>query len=180
MGEEELWAHPAEPPIYVKSVKVWIERPGQGRLLLRFEIAGPIDELVVPGRAPRLRANGLWKTTCFELFLKPHWGTAYREFNFSPSGSWAAYDLAAYRDGLVEAALPAPPEMTLDVGADGLSLKVALALGLPDEPYRIGLCAVAEERAGNKSYWALNHAGPAPDFHHPACFARDLPPAASA
>jgi hypothetical protein len=37
---------------------------------------------------------------------------------------------------------------------------------------------VIEERNGRKSYWALAHPPGEPDFHHPACFALELPPAA--
>ena len=40
---------------------------------------------------------------------------------------------------------------------------------------RIALSAVIEEVDGTKSYWALRHPPGAPDFHHPDCFALELP-----
>ena len=44
-----------------------------------------------------------------------------------------------------------------------------------DEPLSIGLSAVIEETDGTKSYWALRHPPGPPDFHHPDCFALELP-----
>ena len=40
---------------------------------------------------------------------------------------------------------------------------------------QIGLSAVLEEKDGTKSYWALRHPPGKPDFHHPDCFALELP-----
>jgi len=46
-----------------------------------------------------------------------------------------------------------------------------------DQPWKLGLSAVIEERNGRKSYWALRHPAGQPDFHHPDCFALELAPA---
>ena len=60
------------------------------------QFAGPAE-----GRAPEL-----WKTTCFEAFLRAKGEEAYREWNFAPTGNWAAYDFKRYRKGRT------PPKMT--------------------------------------------------------------------
>ena len=44
-----------------------------------------------------------------------------------------------------------------------------------DLDWQMGLSAVLEETDGTKSYWALAHPPGAPDFHHPDCFALDIP-----
>jgi hypothetical protein len=36
--------------------------------------------------------------------------------------------------------------------------------------WRLGLAAVVEDAAGGKSYWALRHPRPTPDFHDAAGF----------
>jgi hypothetical protein len=41
--------------------------------------------------------------------------------------------------------------------------------------WRLGLSAVIEDSSGAKSYWALAHPPGKPDFHHPDCFAHELP-----
>jgi hypothetical protein len=175
-----LWSHPSCPSAIADRIDVDVERLSATLLRFRYVVVGRIDDLVLPSPAPPLRANNLWQTTCFEAFLAPGQAPGYRELNFSPSSQWAAYDFLAYRDGMVQAPLPAAPETEISVRADRLELTVALSLDLSRETYRLGLAAVLEERGGGKSYWALNHPGGAPDFHHPACFDVDLPPAPAA
>lgn len=169
--------HPACPNRTVDRIDVLIERVSPRALHLRYTVTGRIADILVPPPGPPFRRDGLWKTTCFEAFLRPAGVGGYREFNFSPSGQWAAYDFTAYRDGRVQAALPAAPDMRLVAESEVLVLDVALAVDLRQEPYRLGLSAVIEERGGSKSLWALNHPGKAPDFHHHTCFAAELPPA---
>ena len=43
--------------------------------------------------------DDLWQHTCFELFIGAKNDAEYYEFNFSPSGEWAAYEFRNYRDG---------------------------------------------------------------------------------
>jgi len=121
-----------------------------------------------PVEAPQ-RRDGLWKTTCFELFVRAEGNGSYQEFNFSPSHCWAAYSFTGYRDGMRELSLEPPVIMTRrDVS--GYSLSVEMELVEPWTPAtRIGLSAVIESD-GTKSYWALAHPPGPPDFHHPDCF----------
>ncbi|HEX8668824.1 MAG TPA: DOMON-like domain-containing protein [Allosphingosinicella sp.] len=153
----------------------------RSRTLVRFNylVLGRLDELVVPPPAPAARADKLWQTTCFEAFLRPRELTSYLELNFSPSGEWAAYGFSAYRAGMALASMPGPPTMSLTRGTDRLELDVLVSIDVPREPCALALTAVIEERIG-KSYWAAHHAGGGPDFHHPACFADELPPAPAA
>jgi hypothetical protein len=177
--ETALWAHPAYPTAALDGeILVSVERLSATSLRFRYLVLGRIDELVVPVAAAPLRTDDLWKTTCFEAFLAPVNTSAYQEFNFSPSSQWAAYDFTAYRAGMVQAALPAPPEISVDRQPDRLAVTVTLSLYLPQEPQKLGLSAVIEERGGRKSYWAVSHAGDSPDFHRQHCFVLELPPAA--
>jgi hypothetical protein len=45
------------------------------------------------------RVDGLWRTSCCELFLAQPDTPAYLEFNFSPTGDWAAYAFESPREG---------------------------------------------------------------------------------
>src|SRR5207253_6068780 len=63
-----------------------------------FGVGAPANRFVIPEDEPG-RADDLWQTTCFEAFLRRPGEESYREWNFAPSGQWAAYDLAAYREG---------------------------------------------------------------------------------
>jgi hypothetical protein len=176
--QTRLWSHPAHPSAAIDGeISVSVERLSATTLRFRYLVVGQIDALVLPPPAPPLRADNLWQTTCFEAFLAPAGLPGYRELNFSPSCNWAAYDFSAYRAGMVEAWLPAPPTIEVARQTNRLELAVTLSPGLPHEPYRLGLCAVIEERSGNKSFWALSHPGDAPDFHREDCFVLELPPA---
>lgn len=174
MQTHELTAHRDHPPLEVKRVEARVLNSDSDWLRLRWRIEG-IGKLVVPPFAGRGRADELWRTTCFELFLKPDRGSAYCEINLSPSERWAAYDFSAYRDGMTERAFPREPECTLRLGTAMAIFDATLPRsGLPSGDCAAALCAVIEEEGGVRSYWAIAHPDRGPDFHHEACFAARL------
>jgi hypothetical protein len=174
--ETSLHAHPSTGSGHIEGVRVRLERLGAGRLHLRFQIDAPADRIVLPPAAPPLRSDRLWETTCFEMFLKGATHPGYREFNFSPSGQWSAYEFGAYRAGMVQAAVAASPVLRLAVEPHRIAADIGLTLDLSDEPYRVGLCAIVEEKEYKRTFWAASHGASEPDFHHRSCFADDLPP----
>lgn len=180
MQTHPLIAHPGYPPLDVSSVGARIIGRDAQWLRVRWRIEGA-RLLVVPAIAGKGRADELWKTTCFELFLKPAGGEAYCEFNLSPSERWNAYDFDGHRAGMRERPFPHEPECTMRQGSSFAIFDAALPVaGLPAADCTMGLCAVIEERGGAISYWALAHPEGEPDFHAPACFAAVLPARESA
>ncbi len=170
-----LGAHPDFPPTAVTGVEARIIGRDENWLRVRWRIEGA-QQLVVPAFAGKGRADELWKTTCFELFLKPLGGEAYCELNLSPSERWNAYDFDGYRAGMCERPFPREPECTLRHGSSFAIFDATIPpAGLPDGDCAMGLCAVIEEAGGVKSYWALAHGNGQPDFHALACFAAALP-----
>ena len=172
-----LQRHPDTPCAAVDRIDAEASRLEAGGLALRFTVTGRIGALRVPPSAISSRADELWRHTCFEAFVRPPTGEAYLELNLAPSTAWAAYRLAGYRAPLAPATDVAPP--SLEVGLDKGQLMVAAAVTLASlpahEPWRVGLSAVIEESDGRLSYWALAHPAGRPDFHHPDCFALELP-----
>ena len=143
-------------------------------LTLRWRVES-IAQLVIPAFAGKRRADGLWQTTCFELFVKPEGGDAYAEFNLSPSQGWAAYDFSSYREGMVKRPTPRDPVCTPRRGQSVLIFDAAIpTTAMPPLPWRYGLTAVIDEDGGHKSYWAIAHRDDKPDFHSEACFAAML------
>ena len=175
-----LLPHPARPPLAVRSVEARVLRADGPWLQLRWRIEGA-GRLAVPPFAGKGRADGLWRTTCFELFLRPANGSPnYAEFNFSPSERWAAYDFEAPREGMRNRPMPRDPVCTLRRGGSVAIFDAAIPLlALPPERCAMGLTAVIEEQAeggaSTLSYWALAHGGEQPDFHDLACFTATLP-----
>lgn len=169
----KLIPHPANPPRSIETIAVEADLR-HGVSVLSWRVVG--DPPLMGSRAEPLRTEGLWQTTCFELFVKPAGGEAYYEFNFAPSTAWAAYRLEGYRAGMADLPLPVP---VIEPLADGVRVEVDLT-GLPPGAWYFGLTAVIEEADGTKSYWALAHPPEKPDFHDPACFALELPAANAA
>ncbi len=169
-----LAVHPDHPPATVSQIEAKIIGRDANWLRVRWRIEGA-QQLVVPPFSGKGRADGLWQTTCFELFLKPQGGDSYLELNLSPSERWNAYDFAAYRWDMQERPFPREPECTMRQGSSFAIFDAAIPVaGLPAAESAMGLSAVIEERGGVKSYWALAHPDGAPDFHAPACFAARL------
>lgn len=176
---QKLVMHPASRSGVVQGVEVVIARDAPGALRISFRIAGEIGRLRLPAAAPALRADGLWQHSCLEAFLRADGADSYHEFNFSPSGAWAAYRFAGRRTGRTLPVMTAPAmQFDRTDGSFGLNAVIPLA-GLPDlaraSTIHAGLAAVIEDEHGTHSYWALAHAAPQPDFHDPATFSLVLP-----
>jgi hypothetical protein len=179
MMEIALICHPSTPTDAVRGLTVTVRRD-TGTLRVAFALDADPRALRIPeARAPRC-ASRLWEHTCFEAFLAAA-GPAYHEFNFAPSGEWAAHAFLDYRDGglLDDASLA--PAITTRVRDDGLDLDAVVSLARLSPAYahaslRLGLTAVIEARDGSLSYWALHHPAERPDFHHADGFALRVEP----
>lgn len=165
-----LTAHPETlwPPVHLFQVE--IGRRGD-RLWLQYGLTGELDRVRWPSPSSPGRADGLWKHTCFEAFVRV--GSTYYEFNLSTSGQWASYRFDGYRQGMAAA----EEEATLVV-LEGRSdyRDVGGLFDLPAGADLLGLSAVIEDVDGGISYWAFKHPPGKPDFHHPDSFALVVPP----
>ena len=174
----ELIRHPAAACEPNWRIGVEVARDGV-TLHLAYRIDGDVSRLALPAAGPALRTDDLWRHSCFEAFLQADAGPDYLEFNFSPSGAWAAYRFSARRKGRESPRLTAP-RMEVRHGADWLTMNIQLSLaGIAEfaAPATVsaGLAAVIEDARGGLSYWALAHGAAPPDFHDPATFTLRLP-----
>ncbi len=128
-----------------------------------FRLAGQVPAIILPTPTAPERADNLWQTTCFEIFWQPLGGTFYREFNFSPSGRWAAYDFDSFREGMRDAPVDAIA-LACSHDANGLVLTASITADLPG-PAQVALNAIVEHADGAKQFWALSFAPGAPEFH---------------
>lgn len=164
-----LLCHPATPSAVPEALTVTLSPHTEG-LLLRYQLscAPAALRLPAPLAAPGF-ADGLWQHSCCELFVAGA-GSAYREFNFAPSGEWAAYAFSDYRQR-VEWTPPAAPHITVTQAAGSVTLQAFLPHALlPADAQALGLTAVIEAADGSLSYWALHHASERPDFHRRESF----------
>lgn len=126
-----------------------------------FRAIGDVSRLVLPPPVSPARADDLWRTSCFELFVDGE-GTAYREFNFSPSGAWAAYQFVDYRVGMTEADARVSIEASRHANWFELVARIDAGFALP---VPVGLTAVIEETDGIARYWSASFAPGRADFH---------------
>ncbi|HYN46862.1 MAG TPA: DOMON-like domain-containing protein [Allosphingosinicella sp.] len=175
---QTLILHPGSTCEAVSWIHVEFSRPDPARLKLHYKLGGYIGDLLIPDHAAPVRAEGLWRHMCFELFLRAADEDGYLEFNFSPSTQWAAYRFSGYRAAIGDAPDRCQPRIRFVSGSNGLALMAEID-GLPERDWHLGLSAVIEEGGGAKSYWALAHPPGDPDFHHETCFALELPAAES-
>jgi hypothetical protein len=168
----QLHCHPDTPCPAVRGVAVEFTRRGADQLQLCYRIDGDIESLRVPAVTQALRATELWQHTCCELFLAAVTADAYCEYNFSPSGRWAAYQFSSYRTDMQELALRDAPHVQCLQEAPSLVLTARLQLDARYTPVgarvRVGLTTVIETVDGALSYWALQHPPGRADFHHAA------------
>jgi hypothetical protein len=162
----------------VESIECAVEYPGDGRLWLRYHAELPLNDLFLPNPAEPERADNLWQTTCFELFVRRIGERGYIEFNFSPSGQWASYRFDGYRSNMQENAISRILQIGNDANESHFALEAFAELPAEwdSEELELGLTAVIEHISGKKSYWALKHPPGQPDFHHRDCFALKLSP----
>lgn len=185
-----LRCHPATPCPLALQIEASLALAGSAEgpgVLLRYELRGDLAGLRLPAPAAPGPADGLWQHTCLEAFVGVADDPAYREFNFSPSGQWAAYRFSDQRQRAPENDGAAPlsalaPEMNWVASPDALTLTAWLPLALlprpaPGRSLEWGLTAVIETTDHQLSYWALHHPQAKPDFHHRGGFSckPDLP-----
>ena len=177
-----LTCHPSTPCSYVSAIGVRVERVGEDRLLLGLTVEGDLDRLQVPSQRRARHADGLWRHTCFEAFIKQRGATRdYVELNFSPSSEWAIYGFDDYRRARQLLAPPHPPKIVCRRGEAVLAADVDVHLRdlFPGHArigeLRLGIAAVLEDTERTLSYWAIRHPAERADFHHPDSFVLALP-----
>lgn len=175
-----LAPHPTTMP-RDPSFEVWVrvdvsKLSGRDEITLLYGVSAPADRFSIPSSSTANRRDGLWRTTCFEAFIAKRGDEApYREWNFAPSGDWAAYDFAGYRESMRNAEVRAAPRIRMVDRRKWWTVRTAVD-SFDDRVNRIGLSAVLEERGGPVSYWALSHPLPdRADFHHPGSFTKLVP-----
>jgi hypothetical protein len=178
-----LACHPDSPSDAARGVAARIRRTPDGTLTLTYVIDGDLARMKIPAHAPARVGEKLWQHTCCEVFIACDGQPAYHEFNFAPSGAWAAYAFTRYREAapLPRAAqdLPLVAEVSVRKTAGRLEVDASIRLDRLSPRHAaaklsLAVSMVIEDRDGGLSYWALKHPPGRPDFHHRDAFALEL------
>jgi hypothetical protein len=176
----QLARHPETSGEYVGGIEVRVSRKENALFMLAYILNGDLSRVRLPSHALARRADRLWEHTCFEAFVRAKGQAGYYEFNFSPSGEWAAYAFREYREGGPIDDDQLDPKIAVQREAETLGLHAVLRLDRLSNiqaglTLQLGLAAVVEDINGRLSYWALKHTPGKPDFHHPDNFALGIP-----
>lgn len=141
-------------------------------LALQYELKGPIKKILFDQSASAGSfVNGLWQSTCFELFMA--YKETYIEWNISPTGAYACYLFSGSRHQVGEMHNAGPQDFKCVVGK---SIIVSFRLKLPswlitNSPieYQIGGVVKTEQ---DIAYFAIAHSNNTPDFHNRTSFRR--------
>jgi hypothetical protein len=175
-----LARHSETPSKFVQGIEVRVSLVENGCLAFAYVLTGDLASITIPSPVFSRQADRLWEHTCFEAFVKANGQAGYYEFNFSPSGEWAAYAFREYRDGGPIDDDQLNPRIVMQKEAETLELHSVIRLDRlskiqPGSILRLGLAAVVEDINGRLSYWALKHPPAKPDFHHPDNFTLEIP-----
>lgn len=163
----------------MRSIYARVGTMPAGALAVSYVLDADLDRLTIPPPRPARMADQLWQHTCFELFVRCAGSSAYHEFNFAPSGEWAAYAFNAYREGVPLADATLDPRVTVRSSPGKLEVDAVMRLDSLSfmrarSSLSVAVSAVIEDCDGGLSYWALAHPAGKPDFHHADSFALEL------
>ena len=133
---------------------------------LAYRVKSDVPYRAPPRSATPARKDELWRSTCYEAFLKVEGSEGYFEFNAAPAGDWAWYAFDRYREGMMSPPLEEGSEPRR-IGGETWFVPADALAGLNIE--RIGLSVILDFD-GELTYWSLAHPGPEADFHAPGSF----------
>lgn len=162
----------------IKAQITHLQSPQECITTLNFNLEGPVEQLILPEMQTALRRKDeLWKSTCFEAFLSydqtPN--SPYFEFNFSSEGGWNLYQLDSCRTGLRPLDLQTSPSIHCNKDLQSFELSAKTTWNPPPAKSATNLAfaslnVILESKSGEKSFWALAHCSPQPDFHNKQSF----------
>ncbi len=161
----------------MRGITACVQRVESESLRITYALEGELSQLRIPAPRPTCMGKELWQHTCFEVFIAQPGMPGYHEFNFSPSGEWAAYAFSGYRRATPTVSAIQDPQVEIRHAQGRLELDATIRLDqlLPPEAKLVaGITAVIEDAQGAFSYWALRHAPGKPDFHRAQDFILEI------
>ena len=172
--EKQLIPHKESISTAIRNIDVKVISVEPNTFKVCYELTGDLTQLRIPSPQQPASVEGLWKHTCFEMFIAVESEDNYHEFNFSPSCQWAAYAFNDYRLRN-EWIYCQSPSICINQSSGRFLLEAEitttdLSVNIDNKSLQINLTAVLEEQDGSLSYWALKHSDIYPDFHNRAGF----------
>lgn len=135
---------------------------------LSFTLQGELEEYFFEEPRAKKRANELWRTTCFELFLANRENEDYYELNFSSSLAWNFYHLSAYRAEVQEVELLFEPQIEIHIKENvfQVSFEVEVEACFLEQFNLYNVASILLTKENKRTFWSEKHLTAVPDFHH--------------
>ena len=149
----------------------------QKRVNIEYRVTGEIDNYIfetfmesealmrLKSSSP-IRANNLWKSTCFELFIAPKENLNYWELNISSSTKWNFYAFDSYKENMREERDISIPNIEI-VQKENLyfiSCEFNLREIIPKQS-NFNLAVILLDRNCVRHFYSINRKGGVVDFH---------------
>ena len=121
-----------------------------GALLVARYQPDSIEDVSWPAFTDLHRADELWRSTCFELFISKPEASAYLELNISPDGGWNCYAFDSIRTGMMTSNNLEVTE--IESGQGQLEAKIHWPDATISSAWSLGLSAVIKTTDLNLEY----------------------------
>lgn len=115
-----------------------------------------------------VRKNELWKSTCFEFFLKSPISSEYWEFNFSLDGCYNQYHFADQRLGMEESDFFEIQKVCIE------SNQISIVMKWTQKDIWLMHPSAILKIDSLTDFYGIKHPCDKPDFHHPSNFCIEL------
>src|SRR2546422_7571397 len=156
-----LLRHPGSASEAVHSIAARVHRTGEG-IAVTYSLEGQLARLRIPPPRPPRIATRLWQHTCCEIFIARKGLPGYQEFNLAPSGEWAAYAFARYREGVPLVDEKLDPRIT--VRSSGEKLELDAFIRVDRAVLSLSLAAAVGDEHWALAYLGLKHSPGRPDL----------------
>ena len=148
--------------------------------LLSYSICGNIPDIIIPGienftlnnKSYYQRRDELWKSTCFEFFIKEKNNKSYSEINVSPDYYYNVYSFNDYRTGMKQENSLSLKNIEKIKKDKKFILHFIIESEIPfkTDSLFVNISSVIQYSNGKTEYWALKHPKQRADFHDFDCF----------
>ena len=139
-------------------------------LTLEFTVTGEIKNYIFNEPCEQTRADGLWKQTCFELFIAHNTIPAYYELNISSSTTWNFYRFSDYKTAMQEEKNLSEPFIHISKMQDRyrLSFEFYFYEKLIEKELIFNLAVILLDTKGVRYFYSINRKEENVDFHDKA------------
>ena len=140
----------------------------QKRVKVEYKVTGELNNYIFEEASKQKRANELWKSTCFELFIAPKEKLNYWELNISPSTKWNLYTFDNYKELMREEKNISIPNIEITQREDGYILSCEVYFDIEEfspKDNNFNLAVILLDKKEVRHFYSINRKDGVVNFH---------------